>query len=465
MKCVPICFGIDVKDDFPIFFGAFYKFAHYCALNGWPIIAQEEYFEKPTYYEKKFPIDLKKIANINEIPNINKIDFDKIDKYSISLEETNKVLSNYKNKDEAWVQIMTEYDDTLFKILDKRISKIVKKYQDLKYIVVWRHNETITKLAKKYNLEMLEMELSGVRKPSYNLGLCYFVHSNKYSRDELDERYEKFIKDIKGKKLPLLSRNDLISLMVSENELNNMFKEEDHEFGIALGLRNDYDTIATKSIKNEDILKQIVNYRNESNILIRKHPANWEYKYALEDKFDLDKSISSIQFLSRCHKIVSSISNLGVEAMLFGKTSYTLGNMPFSRFCYTDLDFNDEYVISVQDLNFLLFCFFVPYSIALTQEYIDFRAKTKNEYEIYMYHYNYIMKHLKNKKNKEYVLSNNYNYGITKRKQMEERINNFDQEIKKVIDEKNAIQAERDSMLNSRSWKITKPLRRLKRKR
>ena len=54
MKCLPIIFGIDVKDDFPIFFGCFYKFIYYCKINNWPILAQQEYFIDPKFYEEKF---------------------------------------------------------------------------------------------------------------------------------------------------------------------------------------------------------------------------------------------------------------------------------------------------------------------------------------------------------------------------------------------------------------------------
>ncbi len=458
MRCIPVLFGVDVKDDFPIFFGAFYKFCYYCSINDWPIIAQEEYFINPSYYEKKFPINLKKISFINEIPSIKKIKFEKVDKFIITNDQTKKVLDQYKDKDTAWINMMNNKDNVLYKIMDDQLSLITKKYDDLKSLIVWRHNETISLVAKKYNLNVIEMELAGIRKPSYNLGICYFQYSNKYSTDELDSRYESFIKEIKNKKVPLLSRNDLINLFVSKEELNNLYEIEDYDVGIALGLRNDYDTLASGSITNEEILESLDEFESKKNIIIRKHPANHNYKYNLEDKFTLDESVSSIQFLSRCRKIVSSVSNIGLEAMLFGKTSYTLGKMPFKRFCYNSLDINDDYVISVIDLNFLIFCYFTPYSLALDQHYVEFRNSNPSEYDIYMCHYKYIMKDKNIKKSYKAKKVRDRYFSFIEKDQIREKYEKLKEENDKTKEELNSI-------LYSRSWRFTKPLRALKKKR
>ena len=214
MKCLPIIFGIDVKDDFPIFFGCFYKFIYYCKINNWPILAQHEYFIDPKFYEEKFNINLKQVAKINEIPKISKLLFDNVDKYIITDEDTDKVLSCYKNKDEAWIGLMNRSNLTLFEILDNFLLKITKKHKDIKSVLLWRHNKTICDVAKKYGLNVIEMELSGVRKPDYNFGLCYFQYSNKYSTKELNSRYKVFCKELSNKKFPFLTRNELMNMII-----------------------------------------------------------------------------------------------------------------------------------------------------------------------------------------------------------------------------------------------------------
>lgn len=465
MKCLPVIFGIDVKDDFPIFFGCFYKFLYYCSINSWPILAQEEYFVDPKYYENNFNINLKDVAKINEIPNINKGFFSKVDKFLITNDDTRSVIECYPNKDIAWVELMNSENTTLYKILDKKIGKIVEKYKDLKNILIWRHNETISRIAKKYNLNVIEMELSGVRKPSYNFGLSYFQFSNKYSSKELDIRYSKFCKELKNHKFPFLTRRELINLLLTKEEISNI-KDEEYDVGIALGLRNDYETISTKSITNDEILEQLETFETKSNVLIRKHPANHDYKYNHEELYRIDNSISSIQFVSKCRKVISSVSNIGLEAMILGKTSYTLGKMPFSRFCYTTLDYNDQFVINIKDLNFLIFCYFTPYSLSLEKGYINFRNSNPSEYEIYMYHYNYIMNLNKNELKTKNDIGVRKNYlRIKKNKddliKLADELIASNQEKDRIKLEKEYLSKEINNMINSKSWKITKPLRML----
>lgn len=449
MKCLPICFGVNIEKNIPVFFGAFYKFLYHCQQNDWPILAQEEYFEDPSTQEEKYPIRLADVSKINNIPDLKSIKLKNKNKYAITKEETESVLKEYSSKDDAWINLMYNKNKVLYNILDKKIKKILEDHKDVKYIILWRYNETIDQIRKKYGLGLINMEMSGFRKNSYRFTLCYFQHSDKYQSKEFDEKYERFTKELKTEKVNMLNRNQLINLMVSKDELNNMIDEE-YYTGFAMGLAKDYDTIATKSKTNNEILKELTSFEKKSTILIRKHPANYHYKYDHENEFILDHSISSIQFLSRCHRIVSSVSNIGMEAMLFGKTCYVLGNMPFKRFGYNSLDCNDEYVINMQDLNFLIFCYLVPYEIALTQEYLDFREKNPTEVEIYNYHYKYIM----NKYGKQLSQT------VTKKahddwsKKQQEFV-----EIKKRCIE---LDAQVQAIINSRTWKIMEPLRKIK---
>lgn len=465
-KCLPIIFGVDVKDNFPIFFGCFYKFIYYCSINDWPILAQEEYFIDPKYYESNFNINLREVAKINEIPSINKLIFSKVDKFIITNDETKKVIESYSNKDIAWIELMNDNNSILYDIIDNKILEILKKHKDLKNILLWRHNETISGIAKKYDLNVIEMELSGVRKPNYNFGLSYFQFTNKYSSEELNKRYLEFCKEFENKKFPILTRRELINLLLSKDEIKNI-KEEEYDVGVALGLRNDYETFSTKSITNDELLEKLGDFEHKKNVLIRKHPANHDYKYNHEELYCIDNSKSSIEFVSKCNKIVSSVSNIGLEAMILGKTSYTLGKMPFSRFCYTSLDYNDEYVINIKDLNFLIFCYYTPYSLALNQEYINFRNSNPSQYDIYMYHYDYIMKNNKmNLKKRNFSIRNNYLARNNEFENLNSKITDLNCQLEickqkndKVISENEFLRKEINSIINSKSWKITKILR------
>lgn len=465
IKCLPIVFGIDFNNDIPILFGSFCKFAYYSYVNKWPIIAQEQYFDTFEKYNKDF---LKEVFDINEIGQVNDGMLSKLDCYKIDNNQTNKVIEEFHDREKAWISLMNVMSKSLYSTLDLYIEEILKKYKNVKTIIVWRHNHTITSLAKKYKLNVIEMELSALRKRTYEFGLSYFQFSKKYSDVELNKRYDKFANELSKskKKIPFLTRKQIQNLILSEDKLKLLKHCEMYDFGIALGLNSDYETISSNSMKNEDMLKEILKIENPENILIRKHPLDANYKFDNEEKFSIDNSKSSIEFITKCHKIVSSVSNTNFEAMIFGKTCYTLGNMPFAKFSYKNLNYNDEYVINLFDLNFLIFCYYVPYSLCLNQEYINFRLSNPSEIDIYFKHYNYIMKKYGSNLNKDIVTTSIRERYIDTKEKIDDLKKSLEQseiEKKNILISAEELNNQIKSMTNSKSWKLTEPFRKLAR--
>lgn len=448
MKYIPIVFGIDHNNDIPILFGSFCKFAYYAAKNKWPFVVQKHYLEKIFSFNKDF---MDEVYQINEINSIDKKIINNVDFYIIDEEQTKSVINNFKSKEEAWIKLMNKKNNSLYLILDSILNDIFCKYKNIGGFIVWRHNETISQLAKKYGVKVIEMELSGVRKKYYNFGLSYFQFSNKYSNNELEFRYKRFLTEYKKKQddFPILSRKQILNLILESDKIKQLNTIEEYDVGVALGLKKDFETLSTNSIQNDELLKKIITFEKTENILLRKHPADANYSYDCD--FDIDNSNSSLKFVSRCHKIISSVSNINFEAMILGKTCYTLGKMPFSVFSYTDLKYNDDYVINIIDLNFLFFCYYVPYSLCLENEYLDFRMTNPSEFEIYIKHYNYI---LNNHSIINLKRENNIRSNYLKKCELEEKC--------KLICEKN-IQLENNirEILSSKSWKITKPFRKI----
>ena len=141
MKYIPVTFGIDFNDDIPMLFGSFCKFACYAAKNGWPIIAQEQYFDTLKKYNQKF---LEEVYEINEIEVLNDETLNNLDKFIIKKSQTNKVIKEFGNKNDAWIKLMNEKSEELFSILDNKINDILKIYNDIGAIIVWRHNHTVS---------------------------------------------------------------------------------------------------------------------------------------------------------------------------------------------------------------------------------------------------------------------------------------------------------------------------------
>lgn len=465
MKYLPIIFGIDFNDNIPMLFGSFCKFIYYSHKNNWPLIVQEQYLSSMKKYNNDF---LDEVFEINEIKPITDALLSNTESYKITKEETNLVIKEFGNKNIAWINLMNKKSNQLYKILDQKLKIILKKHKDLKAIIVWRHNHTISLIAKKYGLKLIEMELSAVRKRAYEFGLSYFQFSKKYSKEELNKRYNRFMSELSKykNKLPVLTRKEIQNMILSKDRLNSLKNDEMYDFGIALGLNGDYETLSSNSPKNEDMLKEILKIENPKNILIRKHPLDANYKFKNEEKFNIDNSKSSIDFITKCHRIVSSVSNTNFEAMILGKTCYTLGNMPFARFSYENLNYNDEYVINLYDLNFLVFCYYVPYSLCLEQDYLDFRLSNPSEIDIYMRHYDYIIKKYIQKDCRKSDFADLSIRSKYLRKKcviddLNNKLKNMDDERKAVLVSNEELNFQINDMINSKSWKLTEPLRKL----
>lgn len=55
-------------------------------------------------------------------------------------------------------------------------------------------------------------------------------------------------------------------------------------------------------MKNENMLKEMLRIEKTEKILIRKHPLDANYKYNNEEKFNIDDSKSSIEFIQSAIK-------------------------------------------------------------------------------------------------------------------------------------------------------------------
>ena len=385
---LPIIFGYEVYNDVPVFLGFFYKFINQCIKYNWPIICQNNYFFDPDTIEK-FNLNSDNLFKYHGATKVNYKQLDKVDKYIIPDELTTKIALECGGIDSAWINIMKDRFFELEDFIENTINLIEEKYKsNIKAVLVWRHNESIYSVCKKKNIKLIEMEFSTFRYPFYNELISYFQFSNKYSTDEFEERYNKFKKE-SNEKLPILTRKELLALFLAKDKINYINKLNDpvvYEMGIALGLQKDYESKANDCISNEDIIEKFKPYFSEMQTIYRPHPSS-----NFVDLKNTDTSKFSADFILKCRRVASVLSNISFESMLFGRTSYILGSMPFKSLSNSTFSVSDE-IVSLQDLNYVMFAFLTPYDIMLEKEYLDFRLSNPSEGDIYLKHIKYYLK-------------------------------------------------------------------------
>lgn len=467
---VPILFETStIEDDSPLFSWIFYMFVSKMSSNSNMVVIGQENFFKNLSKKKKngMSLHLKELFDCT-FPTTSLIK--KCNKYMITNEELLSIVNEYEDSYESEKSLIVNFNQKLYSIIQDRIESIENDFEEhVDNIIVWVNNETINQYAKKHHINVINMELSSIRKNGYNMNLMYFC-PDKYSVDYCKKMYYEFLK---YDNIPILSRREILSLFISSDCLKSAFHYDSFshfEIGISPGLKKDFffDLYSNESIQST--FKKVKHFFNDSSVSIRFHPGyQWNLK---KYNFIIDDSRNSVEWILKCKRIVTSVSNVGFEAMLLGRTVYILSDcMPYSFVANNCLDYIDDSIVDIRFINFMVFVFFVPLSLATDSQYILWRNTKPPILEIYLRHIKTIKKELgiKEKLTLNNILKkvhhlnqdaicklcndtdyNRYKMLLTNNVQLTQQCKELSNEISNV--------------LNSRSWKITKPLRTISKK-
>lgn len=393
---VPILFSLDnYSFAEKVNLRPFYSFLYFCYKNKYPIIAQEEYLELPENYLKSekmsyiFTEESKKQWNFDVMTNEQ---FNSIKKYIITDKMSQDICKDYENKSKAHLDILSKPNKKLKKILKDYLDKIESdSKKKIDAVLVWVSNPSIIEICNKKNIKVIQMEMSPIREPSYKLTLGYCCLNSKYDVETVKKQYKEFKKNID--KNDLLSRDEILSLFLKEcdkNILAKRSKPKEYDLGIALSMPEDYFYSIYAIMSHEDIIEKAVCLTEEERISYRFHPG---MKYNIGDKVNIDNSPSSKEWITKCNNIVSGVSNVCFEAMLFGNSVITLSDeMPWSFMCQNHLSYLDNNVVELEFINFMIFFYFVPFEFLFNDKYLKKRFfSDKNIIDIYKYNRDYLL--------------------------------------------------------------------------
>lgn len=397
---VPIVFGVsDYEKAEPLYAWIYEVYVNYATRNNSTIIAQENYFKLginslDEYYRNP-------ITNEGETKKLNHT-LKKSSIYAIKNAEVEKIIGKEKQRYNIEVSLLTKKNDYLFSIIENRLDNIERDYdKKVDALMTWIWNPTLEAIAEKRNIKLISLELSPIRKihtnHNYNTTLCYFQFSNKYDKSYCKNLYNKFLTLIDTEKIQIFSREELLSMFLNTEDLHllkDIRKPPKYEIGLSPGFEQDAFFERYSSSKIENTIKKVESLFDTSEVSIRYHP-NLENSRG-NPSWNKDKSTKSIYWITQCKRIVSHISNIAFDAMMFGKTSYVLSeHMPFSFKTLNLLDWIDESVVDSLYLNFMIFGYFAPWNLVFDNEYIEWRLSEPNILDIYIFNRNYILELLK----------------------------------------------------------------------
>jgi len=392
------------------------------------------------------------------------------------------------SKNLVWRELLTKVFTPLQEKFELCLEEQLTKYH-VESIILWSNCPSIVKAAEKFNIPVIHNEMGPLRDPVY-LPTCYFDFSGVNGNTESENRYRSLSDEQDA--YPLLGRSALQSLFTKV--VRPLRRHDEYDAGVPLQVEDDSNIIAfSNGFNNHELIAFVKS--NYENWLLRKHPyGHLDYKDALKET----NSLTPQEFIALCRKIVTINSSMGFEALLMGKPSQILGDSPFKFIDIHSPDF-------VKQLRFCLLNYLVPFEWMFNKDYYLWRLTKPSEKEIAEMHLKYYVKQKHNwtKENFDFTqlnieLENIYqrnlnlqfveseNYWLEKNKQLEfeieqlkastgTRIKKLSTENAKIKNELSASISQNEAYhhelwrhqhllaetFNSKSWKITSPLRKL----
>lgn len=448
----------------------FYKFFSFAKKYNMPMIVQEKFLKDPNEFKKENHSAVSEhwqdIQGYS-IPSYKEIKNHEI--YVITQEEENSIVNSFKNLDDACLNILSKRNKVFEDIIDKYFKQIEKK-KKIDAVITWVNFPSLDYIAKKHNIKVINMELSPIRKPIFNERLGYFRFFSKYDNETLEKDYNVFLKENHY----YFTRLELLCMLLSTENLENikyLYSLPLYEVGYALGLADDkYEKIHSNFDFNK-VNKILEKQYQINDVIIRPHPAIKKDFYKTIFKFDHSKN--SFEWISKCRNIICNVSNVGYEAQLFNRSVTHISNGIATSFGKKfDLSYLNNEVIGIERLNFLTFYCYTPYDLMFDVNYIEWRLTELSVNEIYQKNLNEVLKNKNLDINKlkklkyddkiRYILKNVHNLDDNK---INAILNYKNKNYGKLFTDKeienNKLRDEINSIVNSKSWKVTAPLRKL----
>lgn len=370
----------------------FYKSLDMAKRYNWPVIAQEKYFIKPSVLVKEGIMYELLISNRSHVDSSHNYelpvdeDLGKIKKCSIPQAMEDKLVEETGSFNNAMAFALKNRWTDLENLLDKYFSEIKKESKEkIEAVITLCWYPSLENAAKKHNIPVISIEQGLFREPAY-LKTAYFSFVNLYDDEkEIEERYNNFKKT--SRNLPVLSRKEILSLFLNDEYLgylNHYDMIPRCELGIILGYATWMIHMCETFFNDEELVYRAAT--SYGQFIARRHPgdpARATYPFFIKTP---DNSANTIEFILRCKRIASLGSNVSLESAYWNRSPYTALKCSSSYGQKHDIEDKEEYSIDVLYLNFFAFCFLIPYSKMMDPEYIMWRLSKPSEAEIFKKH-------------------------------------------------------------------------------
>jgi len=257
----------------------------------------------------------------------------------------------------------------------------------LESVVTWCNCPSLSNAARKLGIPVTHLELGPLRAPIYKpTGYVDFGGVN--SNTEAEHRYKQYEQNLT---LDIKTRDILDFFQKLPVTLSDT---ENYECGIALQVEDDSNLVAFgNGFDNKSLIARTQIKNQNQKILVRPHPGS---QFTLKGhQFEIDSSENSLAFISRCKKIYTINSSIGLEAILQEKPVEILGDCSFFF-----INESESLAERNKRLAFYLLFYLVPFDLLFDIEYLRLRFRSRNELEILETHIDFYLSRTENSQSK-----------------------------------------------------------------
>lgn len=268
----------------------------------------------------------------------------------------------------VWLHLIKNEDAELTDWICDQVADLCPA-QPCEGILTWCNYASLTDAGRRLGLPVMHCELGPLRDPWY-LPLGYLDFRGVNGGTEAERR--------QGSS-PVLdscfSDIDSIHRFFSRQDLAAFPSMPDAGLGIPLQVEDDSNVLAYgRGFDMYRLLQYACEAYGEEEILVRPHPGA---HLTPKPGFRIDRSKTSAAFVGRCSKILTLSSSVAVEAMLQGKPVTILGESPARHLAGSRIE--TARVATLDEIEFLLLNYFVPYDLLFDTEYLRWRLTNPPE--------------------------------------------------------------------------------------
>lgn len=331
-----------------------------------------------------------------EMRHISKDELEKIDICYIPDSFFENLYRKSGTRTKMIVDLSTKRDYQLEGYIQEAIENALQKRQDAKvdYIMNCLHCfKSITMIGEYYNCPVIPYVFSAIRKVHGYQQTLYMANmsSDLFNNDEIKQLYKEF--NPKKLDFELLSNKEIIALIGKKRNIPLiplLELEGVYELGIAAeGWKIIPQSYCINSVTDDDIYYEARHYYTEEQIVTRLHP--FVLKQSGIGRSHMKNDPAS--FILSCKRVVTTQSQLVSKAILWNRVPCTVSKaLPYSFLLSDSLKSYKK--LTIEDTNFLFFCYFIPDSCMFSNKYWMWRIQKPSANDIYIRHIKEIFKNL-----------------------------------------------------------------------